>query len=267
MVAVDRTGGFSNRVEDLFRSEGFELVLSMDCEGTNYDRNLDGNIDWLERFLSRATGAGLTTILFITPYFADALRRKGLAERLAREYRTIFGMHIHPDNLPEEIAGSCPFLRAGEEYLASYSRAQQESIILRVQDYLHERGVRPLQAFRGGCFSMNEDTADILLTRTEIRHESHNPFREQYTVRSGRLRSLPVFALDRDEELRLEFFTTERLCAMLEGAIRTRSKALAITHSYMLDPGDFHYSRDGIVDSIHERLGRLVETIAESQAT
>ena len=38
-------------IDNLFTKNGFELVLSMDCEGTNYDKNLKNNILNLERFL------------------------------------------------------------------------------------------------------------------------------------------------------------------------------------------------------------------------
>jgi hypothetical protein len=249
------------RVSDLFEDDGFEFAVSMDCEGTNYDKNLDANVLNLERFVSKASEHGIRVVLFVTPIFADALRRHGLAERLPRDYRVIYGLHIHPDNLPGSIAKDCPFLRPGEEYLASYTREEQRSIIAPAADYLEECGVFPLQAFRGGCFSMNDDTAAVVLEETSIRAESHNPFREQYSVTSGGLRSLPVYALSRDEEFRLEFFTTEKLRSMLSDAIAKDSKVMAITHSYMLDPDDFHYGRDGIVDDIHTRLARLIDTM------
>jgi hypothetical protein len=252
-------------MDRLFRKQGFELVLSMDCEGTNYDRNLDGNVSNLERFLEQATSNGLATILFITPFFSDKLREHGLAERLTRDYRVIYGLHIHPDNLPPAIASHCPFLRPDEEFLANYRREEQERIITLSYAYLERNGIAPVQIFRGGCFSMNTDTAELLLEHTPIRHESHNPFREQYEVRPGLLQPVPVYALSRDEELRLEFFTTDRLQEMLAGAITRKAKALAITHSYMLDPADFHYVRDGIADDIHQRLAALIQTIKDLQ--
>jgi len=259
-----RAGTFDNSIERLFQTQGFELALSMDCEGTNYDSNLDGNVANLERFLALATSHGLATILFITPHFSDKLREHGLAERLSRDYRVIYGLHIHPDNLPEVLASQCPFLRPGEEFLANYGRSEQERIIRLSYAYLGENGIAPLQIFRGGCFSMNTDTAQLLLEHTPIRYESHNPFREQYDVLPGLLKSLPVYALSRDEELRLEFFTTSRLQEMLAGAITRKAKTLAITHSYMLDPADFHYARDGIVDDIHQRLASLIQVIQTS---
>lgn len=264
MAQQARKGAFDNRIETLFQSDGFELVLSMDCEGTNYDRNLDGNVANLQRFLDLATGNGLSTILFVTPHFSDKLREHGLAERLSKDYQVIYGLHIHPDNLPDSIASQCPFLRPGEEFLASYGRAEQERIITLSYAYLSRNGISPIQIFRGGCFSMNTDTAELLLQHTPIRYESHNPFREQYEARPGLLEPLPVYAVSRNEELRLEFFTTGKLQEMLAGAIARKAKTLAITHSYMLDPADFHYARDGIVDDIHQRLASLIHTIKEA---
>lgn len=252
-------------IEQVFNKDGFEFALSMDCEGSNYDKNIDGNVAQLERFLAKASDNGITTILFVTPTFAEALRRHGLSQRLQREYRVVYGLHIHPDSLPDEIASACPFLRQGEEFLASYTREEQRSIIVPAVRYLKERGMWPLQVFRGGCFSMSDDTAAVLLEETSIRAESHNPHREQYTARSAEFRSLPVYALDRDEEFRLEFFTTEKLCSMLTEAMRQEKKVMAITHSYMLDPHDYHYERDGIVDDIHTRLEALIETIAATR--
>ncbi len=252
-------------IDDVFKQSGFEFALSMDCEGTNYDKNIDGNVVQLERFLAKASENGIATILFVTPTFAEALRRHGLAQRLPREYRVVYGLHIHPDSLPDDIAAACPFLRQGEEILASYTREEQRSIIVPAVHYLKERGVWPLQTYRGGCFSMSDDTAAVLLEETSIRAESHNPHREQYTARSADFRSLPVYALDRDEEFRLEFFSTQKLCSMLSEARSQEKKVMAITHSYMLDPNDYHYKRDGIVDDIHTRLKALIETMAAAQ--
>jgi hypothetical protein len=267
MTTRTLNSAYDTRIERLFTGNDFELALSMDCEGTNYDRNLDGNVANLERFLTLATDNGITTILFVTPHFSDKLREHGLAQRLTKDYRVIYGLHIHPDNLPPAIASQCPFLRPGEEFLANYSRAEQELIITLAYAYLSRNGIAPLQIFRGGCFSMNTHTAELLLEHTPIQYESHNPFREQYDVRPGLLKPLPVYALSRDEELRLEFFTTPRLQEMLAGAITQRAKALAITHSYMLDPADFHYARDGIVDDIHQRLASLIQTLQAKKAS
>lgn len=253
-------------IDDVLTGKGFEFSLSMDCEGTNFDKNIDGNIEYLERFLAKASDKGIATVLFITPTFAEALNRHGLAERLQREYRVVYGLHIHPDSLPDEISGACTFLRPGEEFLASYTQEEQRAIIVPSVDYLHERGIEPLQAFRGGCFSMNDDTASVLLEVTTIRVESHNPYREEYTARSALFRSIPVYALNRDYEFRLEFFSTDTLCSMLSEAMTKNKKVMAITHSYMLDPNDYHYRRDGIVDDIHQRLGRLIETIESAHS-
>ena len=81
---------------------------------------------------------------------------------------------------------------------------------------------------------MNEDTSKILGEITNIRYESHNPYREQYTPIKGFLNPVPVYALSRDEELRLEFFTTEKLQNMVSEAFDNNVKTVAITHRYML---------------------------------
>lgn len=247
------------RIQDLFSGEGFELAVSIDCEGTNFDRDMDANMDYLEAFLGRATDAGVATLLFVTPLYAAKLAERGLAERLPREYRVIYGLHIHPENLAPELAAKLPFLQPDEEFLAGYGYEEQARIIRLCYAYLRERGVIPLQIYRGGCFSMNDDTAKALIEHTDIRWESHNPYREHYSARSPAFKSVPVYALSRDEELRLEFFTLDRLKAMLEGGVAAKAKTLAITHSYMLNPKDFHYARDGIAESVHERLQALIE--------
>lgn len=261
MEIISKKPLYANSVEDIFTGEGFEMVMSIDCEGTNYDKNLENNVKNLERFLQKATENNITTLLFITPYFADMLKKLDLVEKIKYKYKVIFGLHIHPDNLPPEISRKCDFIRPDEEYLASYSYDEQKKIIELSMNYIEERGVTPIQIFRGGCFSMNTDTAKILLELTDIKYESHNPYREQYNVEKGLLKSIPVYALNRDEEIRLEFFTTEKLESMLSDAIINGSKVVGITHSYMLDPNDFHYERDNIVDDIHVRLNRLIEVI------
>lgn len=261
MELISKKPLYRNSIEDIFMGDGFEMAMSIDCEGTNYDKNLENNVKNLERFLQKATDNDITTILFITPYFADMLHKLDLVDKIKYKYKVIFGLHIHPDNFPSDIALQCPFIRPDEEYFASYSYEEQKKMLSLSMKYLQERGVTPIQIFRGGCFSMNTDTANILLEITDIRYESHNPFREQYDVEKGLLNSIPVYALNRDEEIRLEFFTTEKLEAMLSDAIMNNSKVMGITHSYMLDPNDFHYERDGIKDDIHQRLDRLINVV------
>ena len=86
---------YNNYMSSLFEKEGFELVVSMDCEGTNYDKNLENNVLNLERFLKLATNNNITCILFITPYFADMLSKLKLIEKIKENYKVIFGLHIH----------------------------------------------------------------------------------------------------------------------------------------------------------------------------
>ena len=265
MQKTTNTTDYSCNIEDVFSKAGFELVLSMDCEGTNYDKNLKNNVLNLERFLKQATDNDITTILFITPYFADMLNELNIVDKIKHNYKVIFGLHIHPENLPKKISSLCPFIRSQEEYLANYSYEEQRLIIDLCMQYLDDKGISPIQIYRGGCFSMNEDTSKILSEITNIKYESHNPYREQYNPIKGLLSPLPVYALSRDEELRLEFFKTEKLQAMIARAYEDNAKTLAITHSYMLDSNDFHYERDNIKDDIHIRLEKLLQTIAEKK--
>ncbi len=254
---------YSCDINHLFKNDGFEFAVSMDCEGTNYDKNLENNILNLERFLKLATDNNITTILFITPFFADMLSKLNLVDKIKKNYKVIFGLHIHPDNLPEEIASKCSFIRPDEEYLAAYNYHEQKQIINLCMKYLDSKSIEPIQIYRGGCFSMNENTSKILTEITNIKYESHNPYREQYTPLNGLLNPLPVYALSRNEELRLEFFTTEKLQHMISEAYDNQEKTIAITHSYMLDPNDFHYERDAIVDDIHTRLEKIIRTIQD----
>lgn len=253
-------------ITKLFSKEGFEMAISIDCEGTNYDKNLRNNVLNLERFLKLATDNSITTILFVTPIFVDMLYSLDLVERIKENYDVIFGLHIHPDNLPHEIRKDLDFIRDDEEFLANYSYNEQEQIIMRSMEYIEKRNALPLQIFRGGCFSMNNDTAEILYRNTDIRYESHNPARQEYSTCNFLLKSIPVYAISKDEEIRLEYFTAERLQELLQTAIKNDSKTLAITHSYMLDPGDFHYERDSIEKSIYDRLELLIETINKNKA-
>lgn len=108
---------------------------------------------------------------------------------------------------------------------------------------------------------MDDNTTKCLIELTNIRYESHNIYREQYKVTENLLSPLPVYAFDDKEELRLEYFSTEKLVELLINAIKEDKKALGITHSYLLDPEDFHYKRDNIKEDIHFRLNKLIKVI------
>lgn len=69
---------------------------------------------------------------------------------------------------------------------------------------------------------------------------------------------------DKDTELRLDSTPSKQLCQILLDAIKTNKKVLGITHSYLLDPNDFHYKRDNIKEDIHFKLNELIKTMKNS---
>ncbi|WP_027623135.1 hypothetical protein [Clostridium lundense] len=249
-----------SNIEKLVNAKGFQFALSMDCEGTNFDKNLENNTKNLERLLRLNSKNNIYTILFITPYFADMLSKLNLVEKI-KDFKVIFGLHVHPDNLPDEIKCHLDFIKDDEELLTAYSYEEQKEIIKYSMDYLHHKGITPIEIFRGGYFSMDDDTSKALIELTDIKYESHNIYREQYKVTKNILTPVPVYAFNNNEELRLEYFTTEKLVQMLAQAIKDNKKALGITHSYLLDPEDFHYKRDNITKDIHFRLKELIKVI------
>ncbi|WP_125152941.1 hypothetical protein [Clostridium rectalis] len=250
----------TGNLNKLFKDSGFQFALSIDCEGTNFDKNLENNVGNLEKILELTSVNNIYTILFITPYFAEMLCKLNLTEKI-KNYKVIFGLHIHPDNLPKKILNFCPFIRKNEEYLTAYSYPEQKMIIKHCMDYLTNKGITPIEIFRGGYFSMDDNTSKALSEATNITYESHNIYRQQYKITKNILTPIPVYAFNDKEELRLEYFSLDKLVLMLQNAIKKNNKTLAITHSYLLDPTDHHYKRDGIKKDIHIRLNELIQII------
>lgn len=244
-----------------------KFILTMDCEGMNFDKNLINNVLNLESLLKLAAEYNIYTILFITPYFADMLYRLGLVNRIKREYRVIFGLHIHPDNLPEEIRNVCTFVREDVEEISWYPFEEQKLIIKESIEYISKRGIFPLQLFRGGYFSMNDDTARVLEEVSDIRWESHNIYRHQYNITKPIIKSLPVYAFDKDLEFRLEYFSGKELLKMTREALEKNIRIVGITHSYLLDENDIHYERDRIEGSIYSRLEKILKEISSYKNT
>lgn len=249
-------------LENILEDKECKLILTMDCEGTNFDKNLESNVLNLKKFLELTTKNNVYMILFITPYFADMLYRLNLVYEIKKNYKVIFGLHIHPNNFPEEIQNVCSFAREDVDEISFYSFEQQKLMIKEAMEYLRRRDVFPLQIFRGGYFSMNNDTAKALIEVSDIRWESHNIYRQEYNVNKQVIKSLPVHAFNKDLEFRLEYFNMEELLKMTREALNNNTRIIGITHSYLLDSNDLHYERDGIEGSIYSRLEGIIKELS-----
>lgn len=237
-------------LNSLLNSPNFNFILTMDCEGYIFDKNLKENVSNLERFLDRNTNADIATVLFITPYFADMMHQLGLIESVKNNYKVVFGLHIHPNDFPGEIQQYCSFATKEENLIGAYTLEQQFIMVTRSVDYLAERGIIDLQAFRGGYFSMNNDTSKALKLYTHIGYESHNTYRSQYQVTNNLITPFPIYAFDEDEEFRLEYFDSNKLIKMLLGAAETHSDIISITHSYLLRDVEIHNKMSDIINQI-----------------
>lgn len=248
-------------LDKLIKETNFDFILTIDCEGYNFDKNLKNNVLNLERLLKLNSENNIYTLLFITPYFAEMMKELNLIEKLKSNYKVIFGLHIHPNNLPEHIEKLCPFIKSDEDLISYYSYDQQKLIIKYCYEYIFKLGIEPIEAFRGGYFSIDNNTEKILKELTPIKYQSHNIYRPEYKVTENILIPLPVYALNDKEELRLEYFNIEKLSEILEKGIKENIKLFGITHSYLLDSNDFHYKRDNIKPDIHERMNVLIGII------
>jgi proteasome lid subunit RPN8/RPN11 len=230
--------------------ENFNLIMTMDCEGTNFDKNLRENVSHLEKFLYRNTNADIATVLFLTPYFVDMMHQLKIVESVKNNYNVIFGLHIHPNNLPPELERQCSFAAKEENLIGAYNCDEQLIMIKHSAKYLADRGITDLQAFRGGYFSMNNDTAKALQAVTQIGYESHNIYRAEYQVTNALLTPFPVYAFDEEEEFRLEYFDSSKLVKMLYGAAEKRTSITGITHSYLLREKEIHNKMEDIIHEI-----------------
>jgi hypothetical protein len=248
-------------LDKYIKKTNFDFILTIDCEGYNFDKNLKNNVLNLERLLKLNSENNIYTLLFITPFFAEMMNGLNLIEKIKRNYKVIFGLHIHPNNLPKSIEKLCPFIKEDEDLIAKYSYDEQKLIIKHCYEYILNLGIEPIEAFRGGYFSIDDNTEKILTEITPIKYESHNIYRPQYKATKNILTSLPVYAKNENEELRLEYFTIEKLSELLTIGILENKKLFGITHSYLLDSNDFHYKRDKINLDIHERMNILIDII------
>ena len=252
-------------LDEYAKETNFDFILTIDCEGYNFDKNLKNNVLNLEALLKLNSENNIYTLLFITPYFAQMMNKLNLIEKIRNNYKVIFGLHIHPNNLPEEIEKSCPFIKSEEDLLSYYSYDEQKLIIKYCYEYILNLGIEPIQAFRGGYFSIDDNTAKILKELTDIKYESHNIYRPEYKIKKNLLTPLSVYAQSENEELRLEYFSTKKLSEILQKGITENKKLFGITHSYLLDPNDFHYKRDNIEPNIYERMKILIDIINKNK--
>lgn len=252
-------------LDKYIKKNNFGFILTIDCEGYNFDKNLKNNILNLERLLMLNSENNIYTLLFITPFFAQMMYELNLIEKIKKNYKVIFGLHIHPNNLPKSIEKLCPFLKEDEDLIAKYSYDEQKLIIKHCYEYISNLGIYPIEAFRGGYFSIDDNTEKILTEITPIKYESHNIYRPQYKVTKNILTSLPVYAKNENLELRLEYFNIEKLSEILTCGIFENKKLFGITHSYLLDSNDFHYKRDKINLDIHERMNILIDIINKNR--
>ena len=228
----------------------FKLVMTMDCEGYNFDKTLKENVLNLERFLERNTDAGITTVLFTTPHFANMMYSLDLIEKVKHNYNVVFGLHIHPNDFPEDIQKYCSFATKKEDLIGAYNYDQQLMMIKHSMDYLFQRGITDIQAYRGGYFSMNDNTAKALKALTNIDLESHNIYRSQYQISKNIIKPFPVYAFDENEEFRLEYFDGRKLINMLHGAVERGNDVIGITHSYLLKDDDIHIKMSALINEI-----------------
>lgn len=248
-------------LDKYIQKPSFDLILTIDCEGYNFDKNLRNNVLNLEKLLKLNTDNNIYTLLFITPFFAEMMNNLNLIERIKDNYKVIFGLHIHPNNLPEHIKKLCPFIKKDEDLISYYSYEHQKKIIKHCYEYIYSLGIKPIEAFRGGYFSIDDNTAKILKELTPIKYESHNIYRPEYKLKQNILTSLPVYSPDKNDELRLEYYSIDKLSDLLTLGLIENKKLFAITHSYLLDPLDVHYKRDNINQSIYERMEIFIDII------
>ncbi len=238
----------------LLSSKNFKLVMTMDCEGYIFDKSLKENVLNLEKFLNINTEADITTVLFTTPHFANMMYELKLIEKIKSLYNVVFGLHIHPNDFPDEIQQYCSFATKEENLIGAYNYEQQLLMVQHSMKYLNERGITEVQAYRGGYFSMNDNTVKALKACTSIGFESHNIYRSQYQISKNLLQPFPVYAFDENEEFRLEYFDINKLLHMLNDAINKTSKLIGITHSYLLKDDDIHNKMSAIIKEL-KKLG------------
>ena len=248
---------------NLLKEEGFQFFLSVDCEGTNFDRNLKGNAECLENLLELNTANNIYTILFLTPYFAEMLDKLGLVNKIKANYKVIFGLHIHPENLPEKVKNRCSFINNNIKHMTDYNFVEQRKIIMESLKFIEELEIGPIQGFRGGYFSINDETVEAIRSCSSIKWESHNIYRKEYQVTQNILQACPVFAYDKATEFRLEDYNEAVFEAMIIDAKQNKKKIIAITHSYLLDELDFHYKRDRIPFNIIDIMRNVIKKIEE----
>jgi len=239
------------------------MILTIDCEGTNYDQDVKGSIECMSKFLDICLTHNVKTILFLTGIFADEFFKQDMYDKYKSKVE--FGLHIHPDNLPDSIVKTLNF-STSRELLADYSKSQKYEIIKKSYAYLKDLGVENIKYFRGGLFSCDTDMLSCIEEYCpDIQLESHNLFRDEYKVNNdpkekkyiGNIIPLPVSSYVDGKYVCLENMTYDELvtnCCYFEF-----DKTIMLTHSYMFKQDAFRYKRDNIAEHINIKFKRLLD--------
>jgi len=234
------------------------MIITIDCEGTNYDSDIKGSIECMPKFLDICLKHELKVILFVTGMFADEFFKQGMYEKYKNKVE--FGLHIHPENLPEKIVKTLDF-DTSKEFLADYTKSQKCEMIKKSYDYLKSLGIENIGYFRGGQFSCDNDILNYVESYcTDISQESHNLYREEYKVNKDYLgRILPLFVSSYEDckYMCLENIPYDELVTSCN--YFGFEKTVMLTHSYMFKPDAFRYKRDNISEHITVKFKRLLE--------
>lgn len=209
--------------------EPCEIILTIDCEGPKYDKDIPGNTFRMLYTIKEMRKLGVPVVLFLTPGFVME-NSPELVQAILSLDNVVCGLHIHVEDLPRAVTEALSFDVSGGGMLADLSPDQQAELVDASISCLRKFGIAP-KGFRGGFFSLGDATVEAMKAHDGIVFESHNIFREQYQVGNSHLVSLPILAEDDWKELRIERFDLEGLVALyIRNAPKYRAP-VTITHS------------------------------------
>ncbi len=191
------------------------FLLTVDCEGEKYTsankltmNQALQNADWAVAF---CTEHGFRAALLASPFFVKAASDMGLLGGWMANENVECGLHVHPDDLPDEITAGLGFWRPNELHIASYSYDEQCNLLEKCIQYMQRYEYNPI-AFRGGYFSMDDNTARALRQISQTRWQSHNERRKEYRVQTDLLPARPILA---DPNAKRYSFDEPATCASL----------------------------------------------------